>query len=316
MKGIFWDSRGLSDLAKTKFRVDTAGEQNLDFIALLETGKRDFSLFSLNGFCGGKNFLWYWTEPHGRSGGILLGVNIDVLDIGSIEEGDYYVKFRLKNKSDNFQWVLVAVYGAAQPEYKENFLTGLAISISSGLQVKKNNNIYNDKWTFLFNAIIDGINLREIEMSGRKYTWANSLANPTYERLDRVLVSTEWEQHFPLVTVIALSREISDHTPLLLSTGEGASHTKPPLFKFVLGWLLREGFFYLVSELLSQQKINLKQCVKDRLAQLLREEEIKWFQRAKTKELLQGDNNTRYFQLVANGKRRKMRIFWLEQEEG
>jgi hypothetical protein len=55
-------------------------------------------------------------------------------------------------------------------------------------------------------------------------------------------------KHSPLVTVIALSREISDHTPLLLSTGEGASHTKPPLFKFVLGWLLREGFFYLVSE--------------------------------------------------------------------
>jgi hypothetical protein len=67
---------------------------------------------------------------------------------------------------------------------------------------------------------------------------------------------------------------------------------------------------------LSQQKIDLKQCVKDRLAQLLREEEIKWFQRAKTKELLQGDNNTRYFQLVANGKRRKTIIFWLEQEEG
>jgi hypothetical protein len=95
---IFWNSRGLSDLAKTKFRVDTAGEQNLDFIALLETGKKDFSQSSLNGFCGGKNFLWYWIEPHGRSGGILLGVNIDVLDIGSIEEGDYYVKFRLKNK--------------------------------------------------------------------------------------------------------------------------------------------------------------------------------------------------------------------------
>jgi hypothetical protein len=63
---------------------------------------------------------------------------------------------------------------------------------------EKNNNIYNDKWMFLFNAIIDGVNLREIEMSGRKYTWANSLANPTYERLDRMLVSTEWEQNTPL----------------------------------------------------------------------------------------------------------------------
>ena len=69
------------------------------------------------------------------------------------------------------------------------------------------------------------------------------------------------------------------------------------------------------TQLLSQQEIDLKQCVKDRLAHLLRKEEIKWFQRAKTKELLQGDDNTKYFQLVANGKRRKTRIFRLEQEE-
>jgi hypothetical protein len=47
------------------------------------------------------------------------------LDIGSIDEGDFYVKFWLRNKNDNFQWVLVAVYGAAQPEFKEIFLTEL-----------------------------------------------------------------------------------------------------------------------------------------------------------------------------------------------
>ena len=48
----------------------------------------------------------------------------------------------------------------------------------------------------------------------------------------------------------------------------------------------------------------------------MREEEIRWFQRAKTKKLLQGDSNTKYFQMVANGKRRKTRIYMLEQEEG
>ena len=68
------------------------------------------------------------------------------------------------------------------------------------------------------------------------------------------------------------------------------------------------------TQTLSQQEVDLKQSLNERLAQLLREEEIRWFQRAKTNDLLKGDNNTRYFQMVANGRRRKTRIFQLEQE--
>lgn len=46
---------------------------------------------------------------------------------------------------------------------------------------------------FLFNAIIDEQDLREIGMLGCKFTWANSRDVPTFERLDMVLASTEWE---------------------------------------------------------------------------------------------------------------------------
>jgi hypothetical protein len=59
----------------------------------------------------------------------------------------------------------------------------------------------------------------------------------------------------------------------------------------------------------------LKQSVHKRLNQLLREK-LKWFQRAKTTKILEGDNNMKYFQMIANGKRRKTRVFRLEQEEG
>jgi hypothetical protein len=44
-------------------------------------------------------------------------------------------------------------------------------------------------------------------------------------------------------------------------------------------------------------------------------EEIKWYQRAKVKELLEGDSNTKYFQLRANGKHRKTRFFQLQHDE-
>jgi hypothetical protein len=47
----------------------------------------------------------------------------------------------------------------------------------------------------------------------------------------------------------------------------------------------------------------------------LREEELKWYQRAKVKHLLQGDANTKYYHLLANGRHRKTRIFQLEDGE-
>jgi hypothetical protein len=52
------------------------------------------------------------------------------------------------------------------------------------------------------------------------------------------------------------------------------------------------------STLLDQNELNLKHVLNERLSELLREEEIKWYQRAKVKDLLEGDANTKYFQLV------------------
>jgi hypothetical protein len=97
--------------------------------------------------------------------------------------------------------------------------------------------------------VIDGLNLRELEMLGRRYTWANSMPNPTYEKLDKILMSTEWEQNYLLVNVVALSRDISDHTPLLLDTGRAPSNGYQPLFKFELGWLLHDEFVDMVKEI-------------------------------------------------------------------
>lgn len=226
----------------------------------------------------------------------------------------------------------------------------------------------------MFNDVIDSLNLREIVLSGCKFTWANSLLNPTYEKLDRVLVNTEWEEKNPLVTIQALSRDLSDHTPLLLDTGRGSNRCSQPLFRFELGWLLREDFRRVLTNcwtkeirgatnierwqnkirrlrqflrgwaknisgayrkekmrlmtkaddldklaetrLLTSHELELKNSVKQALAQLLREEEIKWYQRAKTKKIVEGDRNTKYYHMIANGKHRKDKILQLEQEEG
>jgi hypothetical protein len=170
----------------------------------------------------------------------------------------------------------------------------------------------------------------------------------------------------------SLTKGISDHTPLLLNSGETSTSSHEPLFKFECGWLLREGFVNMIrgiwsshsegnnpterwqgkirrirqhlrgwakntsgqykkemkhilntldlldkkaeSTPLDSNEVGVKQYLNNRLAALLREEEMKWYQRAKVKELLEGDSNTKYFQLVAHGKYRKSIIFQLQHE--
>jgi hypothetical protein len=59
------------------------------------------------------------------------------------------------------------------------------------------------------------------------------------------------------------------------------------------------------STMLSPHRMDVKHCLNARLMELLRGEEIKWYQRSKSNKLLQGDINTKHFYLVANGKYRK-----------
>jgi hypothetical protein len=86
-------------------------------------------------------------------------------------------------------------------------------------------------------------------MSGRMYTWANNLATPTFEKLEWILITTEWEEKFLLTTVQALTRQLSGHTPLLLNSGESSHIATQPMFKFELGWLLWDGFMEMVRDI-------------------------------------------------------------------
>jgi endonuclease/exonuclease/phosphatase family metal-dependent hydrolase len=147
---------------------------------------------------------------------------------------DYHIKLHICNKADDFTWSLVAVYGVAQNEFKADFFHELVNLAKNNLYpiliggdfnllrfCHEKSNRFDDHWPFLFNVVIDSLDLREVEMIGRQFTWANSHPNPTYEKLDRVLMDSEWESKFCMVSVCALERieGLSDHAPILLTTG-------------------------------------------------------------------------------------------------
>jgi hypothetical protein len=62
-----------------------------------------------------------------------------------------------------------------------------------------------------------------------------------------VLASVEWEQKFPLMTVRALTRAGSDHTPLLIDSGQHAHRGNRLRFSFELSWFEQDGFHEMIA---------------------------------------------------------------------
>jgi hypothetical protein len=150
----------------------------------------------------------------------------------------------------------MVVYGPAQDNFKTAFLSemvhacqqnNLPTIIGEDFNImrhsrEKNNDRFNDHWPFLFNAVIDSFDLWKIELTGHQSTWANSLPNPTFDKLDRVLMTTEWEFKYPLVSVRALDRGVFDRTPLILDTGNLTFLGNGSKFKLELSWFNHNDF--------------------------------------------------------------------------
>ena len=99
----------------------------------------------------------------------------------------------------------------------------------------------------VFNKFIESANLREIKKIGSRFTWTNKQECPIMSNIDRVLVSTEWEDSHPLTSPRSITRIGSDHWPLLLDTG-GPNNIKKRQFYFERQWMQVDGFTDLVRK--------------------------------------------------------------------
>lgn len=87
-------------------------------------------------------------------------------------------------------------------------------------------------------------------------TWSNNQEDPLFERLERILISPEWEVNYPLVTVRALNRNISDHAGLLIVYEAPRPKSTRP-FRFELCWFIREGIYDLVAQIWNKRRPGL-----------------------------------------------------------
>ncbi|XP_019054287.1 PREDICTED: uncharacterized protein LOC109115081 [Nelumbo nucifera] len=153
---------------------------------------------------------------------------------------------------------------------------------------------------------------------GAHYTWTNNQDSPTLVRLDRFLVSANWDV-FPDFRQISLPRPVSNHAPIQLVYGNREKVKAP--FKLENAWFEEDNFIPLLkleNSLTSKTEkraflsviedidraeeldplsddLKLKRSqAKILYNKLAVKEEIKWRQRAKTTWLKEGDRNTHF----------------------
>jgi hypothetical protein len=110
----------------------------------------------------------------------------------------------------------------------------------------KNNDRVNRRSMALFRRFINGLELKEAHLIGRRYTWSNERDCPTLEKLDRWLCSIEWDEMHPDAVLVARSSLLSDHCPVLMSTAMyfvSKSH-----LRFERFWVKLDGFQDTVAE--------------------------------------------------------------------
>ena len=88
--------------------------------------------------------------------------------------------------------------------------------------------------------MINDLALGDLPLQEGPFTWNGGLNRQTMSRLDRFLVSEDWESRFSGVVQSTLPRPVSDHYPILLDE-RGVRRGLVP-FCFENMWLKKEGF--------------------------------------------------------------------------
>jgi hypothetical protein len=97
----------------------------------------------------------------------------------------------------------------------------------------------------LFCQFLGDLELSELHLHRRLYTWSNEQTDPTLSRIDRAFVCLQWNNLFLHYRLRASASVYLDHSPLLLHTNVSAPVIHR--FRFESIWVRFPGFMEAVG---------------------------------------------------------------------
>ncbi|GMP96923.1 hypothetical protein CsSME_00045353 [Camellia sinensis var. sinensis] len=110
-----------------------------------------------------------------------------------------------------------------------------------------------DRGMRAFNSMVEQLELIDLPMLGRKFTWCNSQTREKWSRIDRFLLNYEWLQNFNF-KLWGLPRLVSNHCPIILMEDDRDWGPRP--FRFLNAWSSHPNFVALVKQTWSESQVE------------------------------------------------------------
>jgi hypothetical protein len=250
-KILSWNVRGLNDRDKCLRISNLLRLWKVDIVCFQETKMKNPSSGFVKNLWGCPYADWCHVDARGASGGILIMWDRRAVTRVDTCMGRFVGACLFKNVEDGAEWAFAGVYGPNRDQLRWRLWEELAGLISLWevpwcIGGDFNVTLYLDersRGTANRSAVADFAEfvaehgLMDLPMAGGGSTWSNSVS---WSRLDRFLVSPEWEFSYPGLSQKKLLRVCSDHAPILLASG--CPQVGKRAFKFENMWLKEEGF--------------------------------------------------------------------------
>lgn len=258
MKMLSWNVRGMSSAVKKRYVGNLVKERKPDFLLLQETKIGHLEDFQLNKLWYDADFKVAVSEAEGSSGGLISIWSVDILKEEEIIVNKHFILIK-GTLTNSFPCIIVNIYAPNNYMDRRSLWNELVVmkersdvpwciggdfneirSISERLGCTRLDRGMRD-----FQNFLSEMEVRDIPLIGRRFTWSNFQETNIQSRLDRFVFSQEWLDHFKL-SQWGLQRLISDHCPVLI-TDEVKDWGKKP-FRFINAWLTHPKCLQIIKE--------------------------------------------------------------------
>ncbi|XP_028059521.1 uncharacterized protein LOC114263216 [Camellia sinensis] len=258
MKIMSWNVRGLGRLEKRRRVKQLIKEKRVDVVLFQETKSRDIDVPFVRSIWPWEKLEFMAANSDGSAGGLLSIWNPEVFSLSECCSNRNFLLLS-GTLSSSFECVFLNIY-APNDVVQRAKLWDSILNVRSSFQKpwcmggdyneirvpdERRGCTRSSKGMQDFNNFVDLLELMDLPMLGRKFTWCNSVDSDRWSRIDRFLLDPLWVETFSL-KLWGLPRLVSDHYPLLLTEDEKNWGPKP--FRFLNAWTLHPSFLSVVQK--------------------------------------------------------------------